>query len=264
MGAGTAVRRVVEVQGAARRTLSDQLANEVPVEVRFDGASFAVMMLTPQDLEDFAHGFALTERGVAPGDVLSVEIHDHIEGLVLSVQTRHPRAEPERVMPGRTGCGICGSRRLEEVVKSPDRLMESTHVTAQALERALAELEARQPLNAVTGAVHAAAWCDAAGAVQHVREDVGRHNALDKLIGAMLREGIDPARGFVLVTSRASYEMVTKTALAGIGALVALSAPTALAVDLAKACGLTLIAFARPARYVQYAGPGSEGGDQPS
>ena len=128
-------------------------------------------------------------------------------------------------------------------------------VAAQALEAALAALQDRQPLNAATGAIHAAAWCDAAGTLLAVREDVGRHNALDKLIGARLREGMDPTLGFALVTSRASYEMVTKAAIAGIPLLAAISAPTALAIDLAQSCGLTLAGFVRPGRYVVYSHP---------
>ncbi len=259
---GTAFRDVVEVHGDTRRTLRDRLAEEVPVELRFDGVGFAVMMLTPCDLEDFAYGFALTERGIAPADVLSVEIHHHLEGLVMAVTTAHPAPAEERTLPGRTGCGICGSRRLEEVVKSPPRVAGAASPSPAAIDRALAELASRQPLNAATGAVHAAAWCDPSGALIVVREDVGRHNALDKLIGALQREGIATGAGFALVTSRASYEMVSKAALAGITALVALSAPTALAVDLAQSCGLGLIAFARPDRHVRYAAAASEGGDQ--
>ena len=255
MSEGAAFRAVTQVQGGRAQCTRDQLAEEVPVAVEIDGEAFAVMMLSPSDLEDFARGFALTECAIAPGDLLAVEQKPQLEGLVLQLRTRHPApvAAQARAMPGRSGCGICGSRRLEDVVKAPAHVGQGAPVTAAALEAALQALGERQPLNRATGAIHAAAWCDASGAVGLVREDVGRHNALDKLIGAMLHAGIPPAQGFALVTSRASYEMVTKAAQAGITALVALSAPTALAVDLAVACGMTLVGFARPGRHVVYA-----------
>ena len=143
---------------------------------------------------------------------------------------------------------------MEDVLRTPARVTPGGRVTEAALEAAMAALPSHQPLSAATGAVHAAAWCDSGGRVLLAREDVGRHNALDKLIGALLRQGLVPTDGFALVTSRASFEMVTKAARAGMGTLVALSAPTALAVDLAQACGLSLVAFARPGRHVRYAG----------
>lgn len=243
------------MQDGIARPMRDQLAEEVPVAVHVDGAAFAVMMLSPSDLEDFAYGFALTERGIAPGDIVGVRVRELLEGVELDISTRHPAPlpAPARAMPGRSGCGMCGSRELEDVVRAPNPVAPGLAPAAGVLEAALAALPSHQPLNAATGAVHAAAWCDADGRVLLVREDVGRHNALDKLIGALLRQGVAPTDGFVLVTSRASYEMVTKAARAGMGTLVALSAPTALAVDLAQSCGLTLIAFARPTRHVRYA-----------
>jgi FdhD protein len=158
-------------------------------------------------------------------------------------------------MPGRSGCGICGSRTLEEVVRHPATVGEGIRIDSATLERALASLRDSQPINAMTGSVHAAAWASEDGTIVKVREDVGRHNALDKLIGAMLREGIDPQRGFAVITSRASYEMVTKAATAGISLLAAISAPTALAVHLARDCGVTLVGFARPGRHVIYTHP---------
>ena len=258
-GQGVAERAVVQVQGGVAEPMRDQLAEEVPVAVHVDGAPFAVMMLSAGDLEDFAYGFALTERGIAPGDIVGVAIRELLEGIELDIRTRHPAAvaSKPRAMPGRSGCGICGSRELEDVLKAPAPVAPGFPLSASVIEAAMAALASHQPLNAATGAVHAAAWCDADGRILLVREDVGRHNALDKLIGALLRQGLAPTAGFALVTSRASYEMVTKAAQAGISALVALSAPTALAVDLARACGLTLIAFARPNRHVLYAGTGS-------
>jgi FdhD protein len=258
-GQGVAGRDVLQVQGGVAQPLRDQLAEEVPVAVHFDGAPFAVMMLTPRDLDDFAYGFALTERGIAPADIVAVATRERLEGIELDVTTRQPAPLPAqaRAMPGRSGCGICGSRELEDVVRRPARVGPGVPPSTAALEVAMASLHGQQPLNAATGAVHAAAWCGHDGRVGCVREDVGRDNALDKLVGAMLREGLSTADGFALVTSRASYEMVTKAALAGIRTLVALSAPTALAVDLANACGLTLVGFARPGRHVVYAGTGS-------
>jgi FdhD protein len=261
--AGYALRPVTRVQGGVEEHADDWLAQEVPVAVLYDGEPFAVMMATPADLEDFAFGFSLTEGRVGDASAIrSVTILEGLEGIELNISTdggssAEGAADPrqERLMPGRSGCGICGSRTLEEVVRHPATVGEGIRIDSATLERALASLRDSQPINAMTGSVHAAAWASEDGTIVKVREDVGRHNALDKLIGAMLREGIDPQRGFAVITSRASYEMVTKAATAGISLLAAISAPTALAVHLARDCGVTLVGFARPGRHVIYTHP---------
>ena len=247
------------MRGASVQPADDLLAEEIPVAVHYDGVAFAVMMATPRDLEDFAYGFSLTEARAYPRDIVAVEIRPVLEGIFLDVKTRHPAPidtdEGGRNLPGRSGCGICGSRLLEEVVKHPAPVAEGAAISATSLQTALQALEHRQPLNAATGATHAAAWARPDGTLALVREDVGRHNALDKLIGAMSRAGIASDQGFALVTSRASYEMVTKAAIAGMPLLAAISAPTALAVHLAQDCGLTLAGFVRPGRHVIYSHP---------
>lgn len=249
---------IVRQDGAARHG-DDWLAEEVPVELRYDGASFAVMMVTPTDLDDFAIGFSLSEGIVArAGDIRGVTVRDLLEGQVIDVDTRSPvavAAGTERLLPGRSGCGLCGRRHLEDVLRPLPPVADGPQIDGGALDRALAALAQRQPLNAGTGAMHAAAWATSAGDIRCVREDVGRHNALDKLLGALSREGSDPHDGFVLVTSRASYEMVTKCVGLGVSVLAAISAPTALAVELARASNLTLVGFVRPGRHVVYSHP---------
>ena len=257
-GNGHAHRPVTQVSAGIVRSASDLLAEEVPVAVHYDGAPFAVMMASPGDLQDFAYGFSLTEGRANPADIVGIEVRTVLEGLLLDIRTRNPAPSgtaPERSLPGRSGCGICGNRELEEVVKRPAPVGDGVAIDVAALEAALAALQDRQPLNAATGATHAAAWASPDGTLMLAREDVGRHNALDKLIGAMVRGEIDAGLGFALVTSRASYEMVTKAAVAGISLLAAISAPTALAVDLARDCGLTLVGFVRPGRQVIYSHP---------
>jgi FdhD protein len=250
---GIASRNVVEVAHGVATARQDRVAEEVPVAVRCNGEPLAVMMASPGDLEDFARGFALTELGVAGGGLSSVTVQTLLEGIDVDIRTRDPLpARPERWLPGRSGCGICGNRTLEDVVRRPGAVGQGIAIPSASLEVARAELQRRQPLNAVTGGLHAAAWAGPDGSLRLVREDVGRHNALDKVIGAMLHEGIGTASGFVVVTSRASYEMVAKAAAAGMPLLAAMSAPTALAVDLADSCGLTLVGFLRGGRYVVY------------
>ena len=229
------------------------LYNEVP---------FAVMMATPADLEDFALGFSLSEGMIATQDQLeSVELRPRLEGIELAMRLSSSArgfalgSDQQRLLPGRSGCGLCGTRTLEQVVRQPAAVAAGVQVTEAALESALEALRDRQAINTLTGAVHAAAWATADGAITLVREDVGRHNALDKLIGAMCLAGIDARTGFALITSRASYEMVTKAASAGITLLAAISAPTALAVQLAQSAGLTLVGFARPGQHVVYSHP---------
>lgn len=253
-------RRVVTVrEGRAERRGEDWLVEEVPVELRYNGESFAVMMATPTDLEDFAYGFSLSEGLVdRAGDVRGVAVYELLEGYVVDIDVPAAKRDgtvPVRLLPGRSGCGLCGSRRLEDVLKPMPTVPDGPVLETGALERALTALVRRQPLNVSTGAVHAAAWASPAGEILCVREDVGRHNALDKLLGALNRAGADPRGGFVLVTSRASYEMVTKAARLGVGLLAAISAPTVLAVELARSSRLTLIGFVRPGRHVVYSHP---------
>ncbi|HEY1033576.1 MAG TPA: formate dehydrogenase accessory sulfurtransferase FdhD [Pseudoxanthomonas sp.] len=257
---GLARRNVVDVRNGVAVNRQDLLAEEVPIAIQVNGEPLAVMMASPLDLEDFAHGFALTELGIAIGGLASVDVQTLLEGIQLDLHTLEPlpRRSPDddaRWLPGRSGCGICGHRRLEDVIRQPEAVEQGSAVDASALEAALGCLEAAQPLNVATGAIHAAAFADRHGRVRRVREDVGRHNALDKLIGAMGREGIDAADGFILITSRASYEMVAKAAVAGVTLLAGISAPTALAVDLARGCGMTLVGFTRVGRHVVYSHP---------
>ncbi|SKB31672.1 FdhD protein [Luteibacter sp. 22Crub2.1] len=257
--AGCATRPVLRYERGQATEDDDRLAEEVPVAMHFDGQPFAVMMATPCDLEDFARGFALTEGRVASiDDIVSVEVSEVLEGITVDVRTvGATRAGDTRrgELPGRSGCGICGSRELEDVVRHPGPVGSGPTVTPAAIEHALELLRASQPINAFTGSVHAAAWALPDGTLIHVREDVGRHNALDKLIGVLLTSRVDTNKGFVAITSRASYEMVTKAAVAGITVVVAISAPTALAVHLAADCGVTLVGFARPGRFNVYTHP---------
>lgn len=260
---GYAVRAVDRWRHGTSTHENDFVAEEVPVAMVYNGATFAVMMASPHDLDDFALGFSLTERLIDdPSQLLQLETHALIEGIELSMQVTddapgaHLEKERQRLLPGRSGCGICGTRELENAVRHDGAVGQGATVSRDALEYALQELKQRQPMNLATGAVHAAAWADATGRILHVREDVGRHNALDKLIGAIHRAGIDVNDGFALVTSRASYEMVTKAASAGIALLAAISAPTALAIELARSAGITLVGFARPGSHNVYTHPG--------
>jgi FdhD protein len=257
------VRRSIERWRDGRlERLDDRVAEEMPVAMLYNGVSFAVMMATPHDLEDFGLGFSLSEGLIgSAGDLHAIEQRHLLEGieLAMTVAENAPAArldrQRERLLPGRGGCGICGTRRLEDTVHQPRHVAAGGTVSRMALERALADLHAHQPMNTATGAVHAAAWADADGNVVLVREDVGRHNALDKLIGAMHHANIAPETGMLLLTSRASYEMVTKAASVGINVMAAISAPTALAIELARSAGMTLVGFARMSSHNVYTHP---------
>lgn len=243
------------------------VAQEVAVCFELDGTPHVVMLATPADLEDFALGFCLTEGLIdEPSELARCEIRLREKGIVLALALA-PQASPRDPVPrrnlmGRTGCGLCGTDDLERVIRLPKQALPSTLVRAAALERAMRELSGRQPLGQATGATHAAAFCSLDGQIRFVREDVGRHNALDKLIGAILRARVDPGAGFIAVTSRASVEMVQKTALAGVSILAAVSAPTQLAIQCARDANLLLAGFVREDRATIYAGaPRLQAGD---
>lgn len=230
--------------------LDDRVIVETPIALLYNGESFAVMMATPDALEDFALGFALSEGIVAaPEEFRLVDVVQHEHGVALHAaipQSRYDAlADRRRGMEGRSGCGLCGVESLQAALRDVPKVPSTDVVPVSRVHAALADLSRRQPLNALSGGVHAAAFAHAAGLL--VREDVGRHNALDKLIGAMARHDapLQAANGFALITSRASYEMVHKAATAGLGLLVAISAPTDLAIRTAESAGLTLAAFAR-------------------
>ena len=223
---------------------------ETAVGISYDSEPYAVLMATPADVADLALGFTVSERIAKAGEVLEVRVSEHDEGLVADVLLSKAgavsaRDRRRRNMEGRSSCGLCGVQSPEDALRALPVLPDSPAVTRDAIQSALLALEDMQSLGAATRATHAAAWAAADGRILLVREDVGRHNALDKLIGAALKTGLDPATAFVIVTSRCSYEMVEKTVLAGVPVLVAISAPTALAVRKAEGANLTLIALAR-------------------
>ncbi|MBS0373222.1 MAG: formate dehydrogenase accessory sulfurtransferase FdhD [Proteobacteria bacterium] len=236
----------------------DLVADERPVAFRYHGVSHVVMLATPADLEDLAVGFTLSEAIVAsPAEIRGVAVRAEGEALEVDLDIAPERfsalLQRHRNLTGRTGCGMCGAETLADAIREPPALASGLRLSSAELQAALQALPARQPLNARAGSVHAAAWVVPGTGVELVREDVGRHNALDKLIGALVRRGEALARGYVIVTSRASYEIVQKAATVGIQAVVAVSAPTAFAIRSAEAFGLTLVGFARPDRHVIYA-----------
>jgi len=240
--------------------LTDAIAEEVPIALVYNDRPHVVMMATPRDLDDFALGFSLSEAVIASADELtSIESQTLLEGIEVRLRIPQARAEAlesrHRNLTGRTSCGLCGAQALEDAVRQPPAVGAGPKITAEILHQTLARLHDLQPLNVATGATHAAAWARLDSTVALLREDVGRHNALDKVIGAMAKTGERVDDGFLVVTSRASYEMVQKSATVGIALLAAISAPTALAIHLAEETGMTLIGFARPEGHVIYANP---------
>ncbi|ACA16813.1 formate dehydrogenase family accessory protein FdhD [Methylobacterium sp. 4-46] len=241
---------VVAYDDRAAREDTRPLAVEMPVNVIYGSVPYAVMMTTPADLVDFAYGFSLTE-GIVRGaeEIRGAAVEPGEGGLRLLVDLAPGRLREhlarKRAMSGRTGCGVCGIDDLADIPRAEARPEAGVRVGIGAVARALVALDGQQVLNRETRAVHAAAWADLDGEILAVREDVGRHNALDKLIGALMRAGTDPAAGFLVITSRCSFEMAEKAASFGAAVLVAISAPTSLAVERARANGLTLAAIAR-------------------
>ena len=236
--------------GGGQQDGSDRVAEEVPVALEYNGISHAVMLATPLDLEDFALGFSLTEEIIdSPADIRDIETVVEARGVTVRLEIASScfarLKDRRRSLAGRTGCGLCGTESLPEAVRWPAPLHNEARVSAEAVSRAMLSLRERQPLHEASGATHAAAFSDASGVLRLVREDVGRHNALDKLVGALCSAKLAAAEGFIVVTSRASYEMAGKTVRAGVPLLAAVSGVTGLAIDVAHASGLTLIGFAR-------------------
>lgn len=238
-------------------TQGDTVAEEWPVALVYNGISHVVMMATPTDLAAFALGFSLTEGIIQrPAELYDWHLVHEPQGtrieLRISAQRFAELKQQRRNLTGRTGCGLCGAESLEQAIRSVQSLPYSPLPEATAIQAAVAQLSQHQPLQNSTGASHGAAWCNTAGELLATREDVGRHNALDKLIGHWVGWGNGFDQGFALISSRASFEMVQKSAAVGIRTLVAVSAPTALAIQHARAANMNLVGFARPGRHVIY------------
>lgn len=226
------------------------VAEETPVALVYDGSTHAVMMASPIDLADFALGFSLTEGVISrPEQIASLDIVEHGCGIELrmwlAADVGRAHAQRRRAMVGPTACGLCGIESLEGALKSPRRIDAEVLWSPRQVRAAVQSLTPMQALNQMTGAVHGAAFWRPEGGLIRIREDVGRHNALDKLAGALARDGLDPSHGIVVLTSRVSVEMVQKAAAMGAAVIAAISAPTALAVRTAEAAGITLVAVAR-------------------
>lgn len=239
------------IDSAGHRTGIDRaIAIEAPVAIELNGIGYAVMMASPTDLVDFAYGFAISERLIDRADqILDVDIHPTELGRIMRITLTPDQAERAagrvRHRASDSSCGLCGIENLEMALRPLPPIASTSTADHAAIFRALGRLSADQPLNQETGAVHAAAACSADGDIRMVREDVGRHNAFDKLIGAMARQRLSWDGGFALLSSRCSYELVEKAVLADCPLLVTISAPTSLAIDRARQAGLRLVVLAR-------------------
>jgi FdhD protein len=260
---GAVERQVQRHRNGKVETVADHVGQEWPVALVFNGISHAVMMCTPRDLEAFAVGFAISEGIVARGsDIqdIEVELHDgelpHAEVQLQVVQQAFVALkEKRRALAGRTGCGVCGIESIDLLDLKPERVPDTgflQRLAPDAIARAARELPEHQALTRLTGGLHAAAWCDASGAIRLAFEDVGRHNALDKLIGQLVLDRADTRDGFVFLSSRASYELVRKAARVDVPMVATISAPSSLAIAIARQAGVRLVSFCREAGYVDY------------
>ena len=237
---------------------SDEIAIEVPIALEYNGLSHAVMLASPCDLEDLAYGFSFTEGIIRKAsDIYDIDIIEQEQGIVLRLDIASACVQQlklrRRQIAGRTGCGLCGLDSLSEVRRPLAPVVRTAApLHYDAMLAAARNLFNRQSLHQVTGATHAAGWADNTGKILTVREDVGRHNALDKLIGAMLRTEVDPNTGLVMISSRASFEMVQKAAAAGISIIAAVSAPTSYAIRVADELNVLLAGFVRDTRFTLY------------
>lgn len=253
-------RAVTRWEAGAGMNAIDQVAEELPVAMVYNGISHAVMLASPTGLAQFGLGFSLSEGIIADHrELYGVDVIVRDNGIEVQMTIAQQRfvelKSRRRNLAGRTGCGLCGAESLQDVVRCPAPVPTGVCISPAALHKAFGQIDGRQQLQAVTGAVHAAAWAAADGSVLYLEEDIGRHNALDKLIGTLAQAQVPVENGFALVTSRASYEMVQKAATFGIPLLAAISAPTGLAIRLAETTGLTLVGFARAGSHVIYANP---------
>lgn len=254
-----AVVPVQRLRRGERESRNDVVIEETPVALVYNGVSHAVMLASPANLDNLALGFSLSEGILqSPSELYEIEVQPSCEGITVDMTIATARfvalKERRRNLAGRTGCGLCGVESLSALSRGQSVEAVPFNVSAHAIEQALAEMDAQQPLRSQTGAAHGAAWVSAAGHLECVREDVGRHNALDKLVGALAKmPSVEP--GFILVTSRASYEMVQKASTAGCSVLAAMSAPTALAIREAQRLNITLAGFVRPGQMVVYSHP---------
>lgn len=236
----------------------DQIAVEVPVALEYNGLSHAVMLATPTDLEDLAYGFSYTEGIIRTvNDIYDMEIIEQDQGIIIRAHIASACVQQlklrRRQLAGRTGCGLCGIESLTDVRRIlPPVIRNAPPLPYDALLVAARSLLHRQSLHQLTGATHATGWADRSGHILCVREDVGRHNALDKLIGMLLREGADLSDGMAMISSRASFEMVQKAAAAGISILAAVSAPTSYAIRVADELNILLAGFVRDDRFTVY------------
>jgi len=254
-------RVLVDRAGNALNDSGDDLvAVETLVALEFNGISHAVMLASPSDLKDFALGFALTEGILkSKAELYGCDVVQQDEGIVVRMEIATKRfvelKERRRNLTGRTGCGLCGVETIEQAMRHPVPITHCHSISDNLLLSGMKKMQKLQPIHEKCGAMHAAAWMDFSGNMVCVREDVGRHNALDKLMGALALQDQDFAKGALLITSRASYEMVQKAAVMGVGLIAAISAPTSLAAKLAKEVGVTLMGYVRNQSYVAYSHP---------
>ena len=238
----------------------DMLAQEVPVALVYNGISHVVMMASPKDLALFALGFSLSEGIIEhPQEIYGMDVVPACDGFEVQIELSSRRfmglKERRRALAGRTGCGVCGVEQLNDIGRPVPPLPFTQTFSLADLDRALAHLNDFQPVGQLTGCTHAAAWVTPSGELAGGHEDVGRHVALDKLLGRRAREGKSWQSGAVLVSSRASYEMVQKSAMCGVEILFAVSAATTLAVEVAERANLTLVGFCKPGRATIYTHP---------
>jgi FdhD protein len=237
--------------------IQEKVATETPIALVYNGISHVVMMATPSNLEEFALGFSLSEGIIdCIEQVYDIDITQQEHGIEINITISTEKFVKlklwRRNQTGRTGCGLCGAESLQQAIRPIPTVPATMPISFDILQQAILSLSEQQLLLQQTGASHCAAWCNQYGKTIMLNEDIGRHNALDKLIGNLTKEKIIFSQGFALISSRASYEMVTKSCQVGISVLVAVSAPTSLAIQLAKKSGLTLIGFARTGRFTIY------------